>query len=56
MTPFQQPRLDQGKCLKIEQKNTTTGLPQCVVCGMFRDGECRKTVGLCYWCGKRGHF
>ena len=31
-------------------------MPQCVVCGKFHDGKCRKAVGLCYRCGKRGHF
>ena len=56
MTPFQQPRPDQGKHPKTDQKNTTTSLPQCVVCDKFYDGECRKAAELCYRCGKRGHF
>ena len=52
----QQPRLNQGKGPKIEQINTTIGLPYCVVCGKFHDGECRKGAGLYYRCGKHGHF
>ena len=31
-------------------------MPQCAICGKFHDGECRKAAGLCYKCGKRGHF
>ena len=33
-----------------------TGLPQCAVCGKFHDREYHKVAGLCYRCGKRGHF
>ena len=33
-----------------------TGLPQCAVCDKFHDGECHKAAGLCYKCGKYGHF
>ena len=56
MTPFQQPRPDQGKRPKTDQKTTTIGLPQYAVCGKFHDGECRKAARLCYRYGKRGHF
>ena len=52
MTPFQQRRTDQGKRSKNDQRN----LSQCTVCGKFHDGEYRKAIGLCYRCGKHGHF
>ena len=52
MTPFQQPRTDQGKRPKIDQRN----FPQCTVYGKLHDVECRNATRLCYSCDKHGHF
>ena len=52
----QQTRPDQGKRRRTDQGITTTTIPPCPSCGKNHSGECRKGAGLCYKCGKSGHF
>lgn len=36
--------------------HVSVGVPRCTKCGKAHPGECRFGTGLCFRCGKPGHF